>query len=169
MPLNDLLSVGRIAIVSDAGDRAAVIDLAARLLATPSLDDHGEAALDKVDGVRSHDAIRDSLQLRERLASTAIGHGVAIPHGRVDFIDDSRGAFLRLSEPVDFGAADGLPVDLVLAMVVPEHSTLKHLQQLAELAEYFSDDGFRTRLRDAGDMTELNHCLLGLPAGTDVA
>jgi PTS system nitrogen regulatory IIA component len=169
MPLNDLLSVGRIAIVSDAGDRAAVIDIAARLLATPSPDDSGNGTPEKMDGVHSHDAIRDSLQLRERLASTAIGHGVAIPHGRVDFIDDSRGAFLRLSEPVDFGAADGLPVDLVLAMVVPEHSTQKHLQQLAELAEYFSDDGFRTRLRDAGNMAELNHCLLGLPAGTDVA
>ncbi|MGV8941487.1 MAG: PTS sugar transporter subunit IIA [Lysobacter sp.] len=160
MPLNDLLSVGRIAIVSDPGDRAAVIDAAARLLANPPHDDSRDG---------SQDAIRDSLQLRERLASTAIGHGVAIPHGRVDFVDDSRGAFLRLSEPVDFGAADGQPVDLVLAMVVPEHSTVKHLQQLAELAEYFSDDGFRTRLRNAGDMAELNRCLLGPVAGLDVA
>ncbi len=163
MPLNDLLSVGRIAIISDASDRAAVFNTAARLLADPLHNDTGSGPAD------CHDAIRDSLQLRERLASTAIGHGVAIPHGRVGFIDDSRGAFLRLSEPVDFGAADGMLVDLVLAMVVPEHSTVKHLQQLAELAEYFSDEGFRTRLRNAGDMNELNRFLLGPSAGTDVA
>ena len=90
---------------------------------------------------------------------------MAIPHGRVDFIDASRGAFLRLAEPVDFGAADGTPVDLILAMVVPQHSTMKHLEQLAELAEYFSDPDFRSRLRQADDADALVRCLLTAPVG----
>lgn len=163
MPLNDLLSAGRIAILSGTRDRAAVFDAAARLLATPT------AGADAPAVVATPALIGESLHARERLASTAIGHGVAIPHGRVGFIDDSRGAFLRLSEPIDFGAADGVPVDLVLAMVVPEHSTIKHLEQLAELAEYFSDAGFRSRLRQAGDSHELTHCLMSPPACHSVA
>lgn len=163
MPLNELLSAGRIAILSGTRDRAAVIDAAARLLATPEADTSAPAV------VASPALIGDSLHARERLASTAIGHGVAIPHGRVDFIDDSRGAFLRLAEPVDFGAADGTPVDLILAMVVPEHSTMKHLEQLAELAEYFSDADFRARLRQAGDTGELARCLMAPPACYSVA
>ncbi|MEO6171387.1 MAG: PTS sugar transporter subunit IIA [Lysobacter sp.] len=151
MPLNDLLSAGRIAILSGTSDREAVIDAASRLLATP-------VDTDQI-------LIGDSLHARERLASTAIGHGVAIPHGRVDFIDASRGAFLRLAQPVDFGAADGTPVDLILAMVVPQHSTMKHLEQLAELAEYFSDPDFRSRLRQAADADALARCLLTAPVG----
>src|SRR5690606_33221701 len=80
MPLNDLLSAGRIAILSGTQDRAAVIDAASRLLATPVAADvlpPGSAEADL-------SLIGDSLHARERLASTAIGHGVAIPHGRVD-------------------------------------------------------------------------------------
>ena len=163
MPLNDLLSAGRIAILSGTQDRAAVIDAASRLLATPVAADlvpPGSADSDLT-------LIGDSLHARERLASTAIGHGVAIPHGRVDFIDTSRGAFLRLAQPVDFGAADGTPVDLILAMVVPQHSTMKHLEQLAELAEYFSDPDIRSRLRQADGADALARCLLTAPVGAE--
>ncbi|QOW22748.1 MULTISPECIES: PTS sugar transporter subunit IIA [Lysobacteraceae] len=165
MPLIDLLSAGRVAIVSGSRDRAAVIETAARLLATPASDD----ATPEGVATPASELIGDSLHAREQLASTAIGHGVAIPHGRLDSIDDSRGAFLRLAEPVDFGAADGIPVDLVMAMVVPLHSNMKHLEQLAELAEYFSDPAFRLRLREAGDTLELTRCLLAAPACPSVA
>ncbi len=165
MPLNDLLDSNRVAIMSGTPDRAAVIAAAARLLAAPATGD----ASPTTNGASDPLLIGASLNARERLASTAIGHGVAIPHGRVDFIDDSRGAFLRLAEPVDFGAADGTPVDLILAMVVPQHSTMKHLEQLAELAEYFSDAGFRSRLRQASDLGELTRCLLSLPTCPTVA
>jgi nitrogen PTS system EIIA component len=150
MPLDELLSADRIAILTGAGDSGAVLDAAADLLAMQ--DPMGGAAAVRVIG--------DSLRARERLASTAIGHGVAIPHGRIDGIEQSRGAFLRLVEPTDFGAADGVPVDLVLAMVVPEHYRQEHLQQLAELAERFAVPEFRTRLREATDMNALIQCLL---------
>lgn len=166
MPLNDLLSAGRVAIVSGSQDRAAVIDAAARLLATPA---SSETTVPGGGNAPDSRLIGDTLHARERLASTAIGHGVAIPHGRLDSIEDSRGAFLRLAEPVDFGAADGIPIDLVMAMVVPLHSNMKHLEQLAELAEYFSDPGFRLRLREAGDTGELTRCLLAAPACPSVA
>lgn len=165
MPLNELLSAGRVEIISGIQDRAAVIDAAARLLTAPASGDAMSAGIAAADFA----LIGESLHARERLASTAIGHGVAIPHGRLDSIDDSRGVFLRLAEPVDFGAADGTLVDLVLAMVVPRHSTMKHLEQLAELAEYFSDPGFRVRLREAADTVELTRCLLAAPACPSVA
>ncbi|QOY63447.1 PTS sugar transporter subunit IIA [Lysobacter sp. H21R4] len=164
MPLIDLLSAGRVAILSGRQDRAAVIDTAARLLALRA----GDAPITDGPGPDA-DLIGDSLHARERLASTAIGHGVAIPHGRLESITGSRAAFLRLAEPIDFGAADGIPVDLIMAMVVPLHSNMKHLEQLAELAEHFSDPAFRQRLREAVDSAALARYLLAAPTCPSVA
>lgn len=151
MPLHELLSVDRIVILTEPGDRGSVIDAAARLLADP---------IQGSDQGATCASIRDSLHSREQLASTAIGHGVAIPHGRVAGFSETRGAFLRLAEPVDFDAADGEPVDLVLAMAVPQHSVQEHLQQLAELAEWFADERFRQQLRSARDTAQLSCRLL---------
>lgn len=100
-------------------------------------------------------AIYDSLCGRERLGSTGLGHGVAIPHGRSARATTATGAFLRLGEPVDFGAPDGQPVDLVFALVVPEHYAQQHLLLLANLAEMFGDAAFRQQLRQAPDSTAL--------------
>jgi len=146
MPFQSLLAADRIVLLVEPGDRDAVLDAAARLLA-----DNSPA---------NTQVIGDSLRKRERLGSTAIGHGIAIPHGRTPAFDDARGAFLRLAEPVDFGASDGMPVDLVFAMAVPEHFTQQHLQLLAELAEQFADDGFRAALRAAPDAAALRALLL---------
>jgi PTS system nitrogen regulatory IIA component len=151
MPLSDLLTADRIVLLVEPRDRDAVMDAAARLLA-----DSAPA---------STTAIGDCLRQRERLGSTAIGHGVAIPHGRSNAFDSARAAFLRLQTPVDFDAGDGVPVDLVFAMVVPEHFTQQHLQLLSELAEAFADPGFRETLRAAQDVDALRATLLdGLPA-----
>ena len=150
MPLHELLGGERIAILTEPGNRGSVLDAAARLLADPLMGG------DRTDLCND---IRLSLRTREQLASTAIGHGVAIPHGRVRGVEERRGAFLRLAEPVDFGAPDGIPVALVLAMAIPEHSLQEHLQQLAELAERFADAGFRERLRGARNTAELGRCL----------
>jgi PTS system nitrogen regulatory IIA component len=100
-------------------------------------------------------AIFDSLVRRERLGSTGLANGVAIPHGRSPAIQRAVGAFVRLAEPLDFGALDGKPVDLVFALVVPEHFTDQHLMFLAELAERFSDTAVLARLRAARDAGQL--------------
>lgn len=152
MPLTDLLSADRIVLLAEPGDRDGVLDAASRLLADASPEHTA--------------AIADSLRQRERLGSTAIGHGVAIPHGRSDAYDHARAAFLRLSHPVDFGAGDHEPVDLVFAMAVPEHFTQQHLQWLAELAERFSDAGFRDALRKAPGIEALRGLMLDWPASS---
>ncbi len=100
-------------------------------------------------------AILDSLVKRERLGSTGLANGVAIPHGRSAVIKRAVGTFVRLAEPLDFGAIDGKPVDLVFALVVPEHFTDQHLMFLAELAERFSDNAVLARLRAAHDAAQI--------------
>lgn len=150
MPLTDLLHPDRIAVLDDPLDRDGVIVEAARLLT------HGAAG--------ETASIAECLLQRERLGSTAIGHGVAIPHGRCDHHGGVRASFLRLRRPADFAAGDGRPVDLVFAMAVPRHFTQQHLQLLSELAEVFADDGFREALRAAPDAAAL-HALLQGPRG----
>lgn len=150
MPLSQLLNAERIVILVEPGDRDAVLDAAARLLADAGIAERTPRA----------QAIGASLRSRERLGSTAIGHGIAIPHGRTDAFEDARGAFLRLDRPVDFDAADGQPVDLVFAIAVPEHYVQQHLQLLAELATRFADPAFRASLRAAPDLASLRSLLL---------
>ncbi len=94
------------------------------------------------------DELFSSLIARERLGSTGLGHGVAIPHARIAGVDDSVGAVLKLRQGVDYDALDQGPVDLLFALLVPEDSTDEHLRILASLAEMFSDDPFRKRIRD---------------------
>ncbi|MFK5969458.1 MAG: PTS sugar transporter subunit IIA [Candidatus Marithrix sp.] len=95
----------------------------------------------------SHD-IFDSLLIRERLGSTAIGYGVAIPHARVIKCNVTLAAFLQLETGVDFGAIDKQPVDLLFALMVPENSTEEHLEILAQLAGMFQENDFRDKLRN---------------------
>jgi len=99
----------------------------------------------------------DSLFARERLGSTGLGQGVAIPHGRIKGLKEPVGAFLRLKAPVNFDAPDGRPVNLVFVLLVPEQATEQHLQILSELAQMFSDRDLRQRLAadtDAGTLHE---------------
>ena len=106
----------------------------------------------------SPDDIFDSLLSRERLGSTGIGHGVAIPHGRVHNVDKTVGAFLQLSNGIDFDAVDNQPVNLLFALLVPEESTDEHLKVLATLAEMFNDEAFCKQLAEAatpGDIYNL--------------
>ena len=91
-------------------------------------------------------AVTDSLFARERLGSTGLGHGVAIPHGRIKGLKDAAGAFLRLAAPVPFDSPDGKPVGLMFVLLVPEQATEQHLQILSELAQRFSDRAFREAL-----------------------
>jgi len=101
----------------------------------------------------------DSLFARERLGSTGLGQGVAIPHGRIKGLKEALGAFIRVAQPVPFDAPDGGPVTLVFVLLVPEKATEKHLQILSELAQMFSDRAFRDRLAAAADSAEV-HALI---------
>ncbi|HEX4854344.1 PTS sugar transporter subunit IIA [Arenimonas sp.] len=142
MHLLDLLSPARVkANVTTSGKKRLLEQLAALLA-------------DGADG-ESERGIYDGLCGRERLGSTGLGHGVAIPHGRSARLASATGTFLRLAEPVDFNAPDGQPVDLVFALVVPEHFATQHLMLLANLAEMFGDGDFRQRLRQAPDSAAL--------------
>jgi PTS system nitrogen regulatory IIA component len=91
----------------------------------------------------------DSLFAREKLGSTGLGQGVAIPHGRIKGIKDAIGALVRMREPIPFDAPDGAPVGLIFVLLVPERATDLHLQILSELAQMFSDQCFRERLAGA--------------------
>jgi PTS system nitrogen regulatory IIA component len=93
----------------------------------------------------------DSLFNREKLGSTGLGEGVAIPHGRIAKLRDATAAFIKTSHPIPFDAPDGLPVNLIFVLLVPERATDLHLQLLGELAQMFSDKQFRERLLASED------------------
>jgi nitrogen PTS system EIIA component len=97
----------------------------------------------------------DSLFAREKLGSTGLGQGVAIPHGRIAKLRDATAAFVKTSHPIPFDAPDGLPVDLIFVLLVPERATDLHLQILGELAQMFSDTQFRNRMIACEDTTSI--------------
>ncbi len=103
----------------------------------------------------------DSLFDRERLGSTALGCGVAIPHGRIKALREPVCAFVKTATPIAFEAPDGEPVRLVFAMLVPEHATEVHLQILSELAQMFSDATFRDALLAAPDPQAAHRIITG--------
>ena len=97
----------------------------------------------------------DSLFAREKLGSTGLGQGVAIPHGRVKNLRDGIAAFIKTQTPIPFDSPDGLPVNLIFVLLVPERATDVHLQLLAELAQMFSDKNFREQLQNSNDAGEI--------------
>lgn len=103
----------------------------------------------------------DSLFARERLGSTGLGQGIAIPHGRIKGLKKAAGAFIRLSEPVQFDAPDSRPVGMLFVLLVPEQANEHHLQLLSELAQMFSDAGFRDQLQDATDSATIHALFTG--------
>jgi len=131
----------------DASSRKRVLQLAAELI--------GDAKLPA-------DTLFDSLMARERLGSTGLGDGIAIPHCRSD-CDAMRVGFISLARPIDYGASDGEDVDLLFVLVVPEDEQHAHLQALAQLAEVFSDAQNRIKLRscttDAALLEQMQACL----------
>jgi PTS system nitrogen regulatory IIA component len=99
----------------------------------------------------SRSEVFDSLFSRERLGCTALGQGIAIPHGRIKGMREAQGAFLRLKTPIAFDAPDGKPVNLIFVLLVPERATDLHLQILSELAQMFSDKLLRSQLAQSPD------------------
>ena len=151
MHLLDLLSPARTRVGAVVSGKKRLLEQAAALLAPGT-------------GGETDQGVYDALCARERLGSTGLGHGVAIPHARSARAANPAGALLRLAEPIEFGAPDGAPVDLVFALVVPEHYAQQHLMLLSELAEMFGDESLRQRLRDAPDAASLLALLSDRPS-----
>lgn len=116
------------------------------------------------DGIVSAGDILGSLSAREKLGSTGLGHGVAIPHGRIAGITGSVGAFMRLKHPLDYEAHDGHPVDLIFGLLIPQGATEAHLKHLAAIAEMFSDENFCKQARAATDDKALHQLIAGYAA-----
>ncbi|MDR2128487.1 MAG: PTS IIA-like nitrogen regulatory protein PtsN [Burkholderiaceae bacterium] len=103
--------------------------------------------------------ITDSLFARERLGSTGLGHGVAIPHGRIKGLKAPMAAVVQLAQPIGFDAPDEKPVRLLIFLLVPEAATQRHLEILSEIAELLSDAALREQLKNA-DSAETLHALI---------
>jgi len=97
----------------------------------------------------AHTQVFESLFAREKLGSTGLGQGIAIPHGRIKGLKEAVGAMIRMRAPIPFDAPDALPVNLIFVLLVPERATDLHLQILSELAQMFSDKAFRDQLLGA--------------------
>lgn len=101
----------------------------------------------------------DSLFAREKLGSTGLGQGIAIPHGRIKALKDAVGAVVRVRQPIPFDAPDQQNVSIIFVLLVPERATDLHLQILSELAQMFSDRTFRERLLAAPTAAELHRLI----------
>jgi nitrogen PTS system EIIA component len=147
MKLNAILSADRVASGVAVTSKKKALEELSKLLAK------GAAELSAAD-------IFNGLTAREKLGSTGLGHGVAIPHGRMPGVANSVGAFLRLKHPVDYDAHDGQAVDLVFGLVVPVAATEEHLKHLAAIAEKFSEEDFCKKVRAAQDDKALHGLLV---------
>ncbi len=138
MKIAELLNAERVQVRSDLRSKKRVLEDMGKLLSL------GAPGLNDSD-------IFTTLIAREKLGSTGLGGGVAIPHGRVKGLEQAVGAFIRLNPGVDYESNDGAPADLVFGLLVPEQATEQHLLILRRLAEMFTDDAFCAELRAAAD------------------
>ena len=143
MNITELLEPERIVCCNNAGSKKRLLERLATLLAGNT-------------SQISQNDIFDALINREKLGSTGLGKGVAIPHGRMTSLTEPLCAFVKVDEPVEFDASDGQAVDLVFALLVPENSTEEHLQVLSTIAEIFSNPVICTALRNC----ETGQCIL---------
>ena len=115
-----------------------------------------------------HRIIFETLLTREKLGSTGIGQGIAIPHGKVPTLARVYGLFARLATPIDFESVDGQPVDLVFVLLAPEHAGADHLKALAKISRLLRDPAVVAKLRGTGEADSL-YAILTEPAATSSA
>lgn len=108
-----------------------------------------------------HTQILECLVSREKLGSTGIGHGVAIPHGRIENLTKAHAALVRLKKPIDFEAIDNQPIDIFFGLLVPESEEGEYLEILSDIAAKFSNKEFRNKLRAANSDQELYEFAIG--------
>jgi len=143
MNITSLLSPERVVCCDDIASKKRLLEQLSELLvkSSPQL---------------TQQAVFDALVNREKLGSTGLGNGVAIPHGRMAALEEPVCAFIKVNTPVDFDASDEQPVDLVFCLLVPEDSTEEHLQVLSTIAEIFSNPGVCASLREC----DTGECIL---------
>jgi nitrogen PTS system EIIA component len=144
----DLITEARIGQGLEIASKKRLLETLAELLAN----DHPRL---------STEMVFERLLERERLGSTGLGHGVALPHARIKEVSQVLGAFVRTAKGVDYDASDGEPVDLAFALLVPETATEEHLQLLAHLAGRFSEPATRANLRKADSPAAIFDLLKG--------
>lgn len=132
---SSILDIQAIAVGDTSSSKKRALEQAAQLLGR--------------DDEKLIENIFERLLERERLGSTGLTGGVALPHARLPGIPGPKGAFIRLAEAVDFDSMDGQPTDLIFALLVPEEATEEHLQLLSKLAKLFADEALTKRLREA--------------------
>ena len=147
MLVKEIITPDQVICKADVSSKKRALELASEILSK------------RQDTLNAQD-IFESFLSREKLGSTAIGYGVALPHGRLKQTEETTGVFLLLDKGVDFDADDKVPVDLVFAMLVPEQSTEEHLKLLAQLAEMFSNENFRESLRNADDSQTIYNLII---------
>lgn len=114
--------------------------------------------------------VSDNLFARERLGSTGLGHGVAVPHGRIKGLKAPLAAFVRLAEPIPFESPDGQAVNLLIFLLIPDHVTQQHLEILSEIAEMLSNDAFRQTLNNDPDAASVyTHLTTWQPSSHSIA
>lgn len=148
MNISDILSPESIILDSGCHSKKDALDTLAETIA-------------QSDNATSQAEVFECLCARERLGSTGMGNGIAIPHGRLKNSKKTIAAFLQLEDGIDFDAVDKAPVDLLFALIVPEESTEEHLQTLATLAERFSDIETVNKLRQSHSSSEIFSLLTG--------
>jgi PTS system nitrogen regulatory IIA component len=117
---------------------------------------------------QSERAILEILLQREKLGSTAVGNGVAIPHGKLPKLGRLFGLFARLERPIDFEALDSQPVDLIFLLLAPEAAGADHLKALARVARLLRDQEIAKKLRESRDMDAL-YSVLAMPPASSAA
>lgn len=152
MQIHKLVSRSRIDCAISANSKKRLLEKLSLLLENdaPEVDNH---------------AAFQSLFDRERLGSTGVGNGVALPHGRVKGLQEAVGAFGILKKAIDYDAVDNQPVKLVFALLVPEEATEEHLQLLAQLAKLFSDKKNRDHLLNANNRDDVYNFLQDFDSG----
>jgi PTS system nitrogen regulatory IIA component len=148
MALNDIVALNAvIPALKVNGKKQAIQEIAARAAELSGL---------------SERTIFESLLQREKLGSTGIGHGIAIPHGKLSKLDRLFGLFARLERPIDFESLDGQPVDLIFLLLAPEGAGADHLKALARVARLLRDPDIANKLRESRDADAL-YAVLTIP------
>ncbi|MDT8282319.1 MAG: PTS sugar transporter subunit IIA [Gammaproteobacteria bacterium] len=171
MNLDTLISSNAVIINSEIKSKKRALELLAETLAeeavhankaaaeTSQQDDDTNTESTNTENIKAL-GIFQLLLDREKLGSTSMGHGVALPHARTALTEYAIGAFLKLDKGIDFDSPDNQPTDLIFALLVPEHYTDEHLKILAYLASLFSDESFCKSIRNTSSNTEIYHHLV---------